>query len=264
METSSQSKSNDEASNSDNSSNEKEQIKTTIESDEKNESGGFDLFPERKGERFSPTWSQVLLGYGKENLDRVNCEKRVLSVVEKFPLVKLMMSALEASGCPVDISRHVACEICDTTVTGGYDIENNQIVVCQNMCKMEGLVAGVLTHEMIHMFDHCKHNIDFSNIDHLACTEIRAANLTHCSFVTAVAQGDASPIRIAKAHQECVKTKAAYSVEAVKHVGIAEARRVVNKVFPHCYADLEPIGRRVRRNSVDEELAYKERRLYGY
>lgn len=228
------------------------------------EKWGYDLYPERLGDRFKPTWKQVLTGSGREQSDRHKCEKRVWEMVQRNPLVKLMISALEKSGCPFDVGRHVACEVCDTTVTGGYDIANNQIVICQNMCRMDGLVAGVLTHEMIHMFDHCRHKLDFSNIEHLACTEIRAANLTHCSYISAMSQGDASPIRIQERHQDCVRTKAAYSVEAVRHVGIAEARNIVNKVFPQCYADMEPIGRRVRRNSDDPLLAYNEKHHYGY
>ena len=94
----------------------------------------------------------------------------------------------------------------------------NQIVVCQNVKKNEGLVQGVLTHEMIHMFDYCNNELDFKNIDHLACTEIRAANLTHCSFISAVIQGDASMFRIKKAHENCVKTKAICSILAVRKV----------------------------------------------
>lgn len=117
------------------------------------------------------------------------------------PLVKLMMNALKSSGCPFDIRRHVSCEICDTSVTGGYDQELNQVVICQNTCKSEGKVQGVLTHEMIHMFDYCRNELDFKNMDHLACTEIRAANLAHCSFLSAFFQGDASPFNIKAAHQ---------------------------------------------------------------
>ena len=64
--------------------------------------------------------------------------------------------------------------------------------------------------------------------------------------------------------QACVMTKAAYSVKAVHNVSIEEAMEVVQRVFPKCYADLEPIGRRVRRNSIDSELAYKEKHHYGY
>lgn len=60
-----------------------------------------------------------------------------------------------------------------------------QIVVCQNVARSQGMVQAVLTHEMIHMFDYCRHEMDFKNLEHLACTEIRAANLTHCSFMSA-------------------------------------------------------------------------------
>lgn len=38
---------------------------------------------------------------------------------------------------------------------------------------------------MIHMFDYCTNDLDFKNVEHLACTEIRAANLAHCSFLGA-------------------------------------------------------------------------------
>ncbi|XP_042870965.1 mitochondrial inner membrane protease ATP23 homolog [Penaeus japonicus] len=117
------------------------------------------------------------------------------------PIVKLMLSALKSSGCEVDLSRHVACEVCDVSVSGGYDPELNQVVVCQNVARSEGMTQGVLTHELIHMFDYCRNKLDFKNVEHLACTEIRAANLSHCSFLSAVGQGDASPFKIAKAHQ---------------------------------------------------------------
>lgn len=63
------------------------------------------------------------------------------------------------------------------------------------------MVQGVLTHEMIHMFDYCRNELDFKNMEHLACTEIRAANLTHCSFASAWSQGDASWTKIKKAHE---------------------------------------------------------------
>lgn len=129
------------------------------------------------------------------------CERNVVTCIRDSPMVKLMMGALKSSGCPLDLRRHISCEVCDVTVSGGYDPELNQVVVCQNIARNKGMVQGVLTHEMIHMFDYCNNNLDFKNIDHLACTEIRAANLTHCSFLSACVQGDASPFKIQKAHQ---------------------------------------------------------------
>lgn len=65
--------------------------------------------------------------------------------------------------------------------------------------------------------------------------------------------------------QDCVKSKALYSVLAVrKNISKAEAIKVVEKVFPKCYSDLEPIGRRCRRGSSDPERAYAESKYYGY
>ncbi|CAD0196889.1 unnamed protein product [Chrysodeixis includens] len=228
------------------------------------EAWGYDLYPERRG-TFTAKWSNILIGKeGKENIDKFKCEQHVVECVKNSSIVKLMMSALKSSGCPIDIRRHISCEVCDYSVSGGYDPELNQIVVCQNVSTRQGMVQGVLAHEMIHMFDYCRNQLDFKNMEHLACTEIRAANLTHCSFASAWSQGDASWTNFKKAHQDCVKTKALYSVLAVRQIGKREAVDIIEKVFPKCYVDLEPIGRRIRRNSEDMLKAFKEAAYYGY
>lgn len=61
-----------------------------------------------------------------------------------------------------------------------------------------------------------------------------------------------------------MKTKALLSVLAVRKVTRDEAIQAVERVFPKCYADLEPIGRRIRRNSTDMHRAYLEGTMYGY
>ncbi|KAK4320083.1 hypothetical protein Pmani_009024 [Petrolisthes manimaculis] len=235
------------------------------QSDNSDEKWGYDLYPERRGEKYNPSFARIaLLGEGRESSDKFKCEKNVWNCVQNSPLVKLMLSALKSSGCEVDLKRHISCEVCDVTVNGGYDSELNQVVVCQNVSRSQGMTQAVLTHELIHMFDHCRNKLDFTNLEHLACTEIRAANLTHCSFMSSMIQGDSSPINIAKSHQDCVKTKAMYSVLSVRRVTKEEATGVVDRVFDRCYNDLEPIGRRMRRNSLDMHKAYRERFLYGY
>jgi mitochondrial inner membrane protease ATP23 len=207
----------------------------------------------------------ILVGKeGTESIDKFKCEQNVYKCVMNSPLVKLMMGALKSSGCELDIRRHISCEVCDGSVSGGYDPVMNQIVVCQNVATNEGIVQAVMAHEMIHMFDYCRNDLDFKNIDHLACTEIRAANLTHCSFLSAMAQGDASFSNIKARHQYCVRTKALASVMAVRRVTLDEALASIDRVFPRCYNDLEPIGRRLRRNSTDMHRAYLEAPYYGY
>nr|SVE74422.1 EOG090X0CKN [Daphnia barbata] len=233
---------------------------------DKEDNWGYDLYPERRGDAPRPKWWQVaLFGAGQDNTEKTACERNVYNCFLNSPLVKLMYSALKASGCEIDLRRHIACEVCDVKVSGGYDPMLNQIVVCQNVARSKGMVQGILTHEMIHMFDACRHELNFKDLNHLACTEIRAANLTHCSFMSAVVQGDASFIRIQKQHAECVRNKALASVLAVRPgVTKEEALAAVDKVFLKCYSDLEPIGRRIRRNSADMMRAYEERGNYGY
>jgi inner membrane protease ATP23 len=61
-----------------------------------------------------------------------------------------------------------------------------------------------------------------------------------------------------------VKQRAVDSVLAVRDVSPGEAREAVDSVFEKCYADLEPIGRRIRRNSDDIRKAYSDRKTMGY
>lgn len=51
---------------------------------------------------------------------------------------------------------------------------------------------------------------------------------------------------------------------AARGVTKREAVRIVDLVFPKCYGDLEPIGRRVRRGSDDIRRAYLDRHRFGY
>lgn len=64
--------------------------------------------------------------------------------------------------------------------------------------------------------------------------------------------------------QECVKSRALRSVLAVRDVSQEEAIEAVESVFEKCYNDLEPIGRRIRRNSDHMQKAYFDRKSMGY
>lgn len=165
----------------------------------------------------------------------------------------------------IDLNRHIVCENCSEDVTGGYDTSANQIVVCQNRVYTQQMTQAVIGHELIHMFDYCRAKMDFTNLEHIACSEIRAANLVHCSMVSSMFIGTTKPWNIASTHRECVKAKALASLMAVrKNFPITEAMAVVDKVFDRCYADLEPIGRRIRLNSNHIKWAYRERFHYDY
>lgn len=160
--------------------------------------------------------------------------------------------------------------MCYSGVCGGYDTETQQVVMCMNNVKDEGRMATILAHELIHMFDHCVNETNFKSAEHLACTEIRAINLTSCSLIDSFFSGYVSTMDLItkgykKKHELCVKDRALKSVMAASsNLTEEQARQVIDKVFPYCYSDLEPIGRRLRHKTTDNERAYKDGKHYGY
>lgn len=58
--------------------------------------------------------------------------------------------------------------------------------------------------------------------------------------------------------------KAAQSMILSRNISFETAMESILKVFDKCYSDLEPIGRRVRRNSPDKHLALSEAVALGF
>jgi hypothetical protein len=86
---------------------------------------------------------------------------------------------------------------------------------------------------------------DPNNPSHLACTEVRKANLANCQFLTNMMRADAG-VAVKAQQAACVRSKAIESLVRTKFMREAVAVRVVDEVFDRCYADLEPIGRRAK------------------
>ena len=66
------------------------------------------------------------------------------------------------------------------------------------------------------MFDYCRAKMDFTNLEHITCSEIRAANLVHCSMVSSMFIETTKPWNIGSTHRECVKAKALALLMAVR------------------------------------------------
>ena len=171
-------------------------------------------------------------------MDKENCELNVLQALQSSERINKLLKALKSSGCPVVPSRHIACIPCDgnqSSLLGGYDLEHNQVVICQNKCKNPKQVEEILSHELVHLYDFCTAKLDFSNVEHLACTEIRASSLVSCS-------SEFKNFFQHWSHAECVKSKASKSVSVIKNLNSNDSREAVSRVFEKCYADLEPLG----------------------
>lgn len=193
------------------------------------------------------------MSYTTKNPERATCEQNIASALRASPIIGLMVTAMERAGCRIIPDRHFACEYCfggSDNVLGAYDRTHNQIVICSNRCTDSFQVQQILFHELIHMYDYCSSKVDFAQLSHLACTEIRAANLAHCS----------SPYEVVTfpERKDCVKGRAVNSVLAMA-AGISRvaAADSVDKVFKKCYADLEPVGRTLYGGQC-EKLALRE------
>ncbi|XP_036313141.1 mitochondrial inner membrane protease ATP23 homolog isoform X3 [Pipistrellus kuhlii] len=163
-------------------------------------------------------------GLGNEQ----KCQLMLLRTLQTNPYVKLLLDAMKQSGCAVSRERHFSCEDCLGNVSGGFDASVSQIVLCQNNIRNQAHMNRVVTHELIHTFDHCRAHVDwFTNVRHLACSET------------------------------CVRDRAILSILAVRNVSKEVAEKAVDEVFESCFNDHEPFGR-IPHNKTYAKYAHRD------
>lgn len=82
-----------------------------------------------------------------------------------------MLENLKKVGCPLS-KDHLQCMPCDASRSGGFSPDHG-ILLCQNRFFSKGHQEDTMVHEMIHMYDHCRFNVDWSDCRHHACSEVR-------------------------------------------------------------------------------------------
>eukprot|EP00003_Mantamonas_plastica_P018241 TRINITY_DN298_c0_g4_i2.p1 TRINITY_DN298_c0_g4~~TRINITY_DN298_c0_g4_i2.p1 ORF type:complete len:113 (+),score=0.07 TRINITY_DN298_c0_g4_i2:162-500(+) len=105
------------------------------------------------------------------------------------------------------------------------------------------MVNEAITHELVHAYDHCRAEVDWTNLEHHACSEVRAANLSgDCYMTRELMRGNLG--NFMGQQRECVKRRAILSVKLNKKCnGEQEAKEAVEKVFERCYQDTDPFDR---------------------
>lgn len=227
------------------------------------EDWGYFFYPERLGNAYKPSWYEKLFSTTgtTDTVNKVTCEKNLQKAYQTHPGVQLLLKAMKSVGCEVDLMRHFSCERCDGYVKGGFDASTNQVIVCYNTVnKYNDDVAQSMINSLLESYDYCRANYNSQDLSHLACTKVRAANLTSCSYFETFKN---SFFKIDNSRKECVRQKAALSLQTVRNVSEEEALKAVDSVFDKCYNDLEPFGRRVF-NKDDCERAYKDRKQFGF
>ncbi|XP_019370173.1 PREDICTED: mitochondrial inner membrane protease ATP23 homolog [Gavialis gangeticus] len=216
---------------------------------EEDDDFGYRFFPERhKAPRHSVSRSIFP--------EHKRCRARLQLALETSPYAKLLLDAMKQSGCTAFKERHFVCETCDKRAVGGFDAATSQIVLCQNNIHRQSLMNRVVTHELIHAFDHCRAHVNWlGNVKHVACSEVRAANLSgDCSLMNEITR---FKFGLKGHHQTCVRDRAVRSILAVRNVSKETAEKAVDEVFDTCFNDQEPFGR-IPHNKKDAKYAYKD------
>ena len=112
------------------------------------------FFPENFGEKHrlkqsKRSWYWPSFLDKDVDAERIKCEHNVIKCIGKYPLLNLMLDALEKKGCNVNLRRHFSCELCEGNTTGGYDPRKNKIIICQNQRrnKNEKTLSTTISHE---------------------------------------------------------------------------------------------------------------------
>uniref|UniRef100_A0A7S0II36 Mitochondrial inner membrane protease ATP23 n=1 Tax=Calcidiscus leptoporus TaxID=127549 RepID=A0A7S0II36_9EUKA len=173
------------------------------------------------------------------------CTSLVNKALSGCPKVFQLRQALEALGADVPIE----CIPCpepgpgETAVAGGYMPATGSVVLCQEwVAQQTSEVPNTLAHELVHAYDDARAHMDWFNLTHHACTEIRAAQLSgDCSFGRELDRSNINPLRIAKAGERCVRRRAQLSVAMNPVCSSAlAAEDAVKRAWNICAKDFAP------------------------
>ena len=119
-----------------------------------------------------------------------------------------------------------------------------EITICQQYMENELHTHKTMVHELIHAIDQCRTNMDpLRNCIHIACTEIRAENLSgECSFWKELPRMIAETGKFAGHGQACVRRRAILSVRGNPKCA-PRAEDYVDAAMQRCFADIYPFER---------------------
>ncbi|EUD69510.1 hypothetical protein C922_00373 [Plasmodium inui San Antonio 1] len=148
---------------------------------------------------------------------------------------------------------------------GGYNPINNTIWLCSNNINNYYKLKYILTHELIHAFDFARANIDMYNCHHIACSEIRAYNMSNqCSYFNSkyfspdhdvFTNFKSSSIR-ATPKNKCIYNNVYSSLNEYKPC-TKNTHQFINHVFEKCLHDYWPFM-----CSPEQDSKYKPSKIF--
>eukprot|EP00923_Selenidium_pygospionis_P048638 GHVN01083608.1.p2 GENE.GHVN01083608.1~~GHVN01083608.1.p2 ORF type:complete len:227 (+),score=14.54 GHVN01083608.1:762-1442(+) len=159
---------------------------------------------------------------------------------------RILLHSLSAMQMPVDLI-YVKCD--DSPSNAGFSPLHRAVWVCANKIYSPRDMRQFVTHELVHAFDFARAEVNPSNVDHVACTEIRAYNLSEQCSLSASRLSDSSKyFNVPQLHHQternrCVAHHAVLSIlqmENAPTLPLDEATSAVSRVFERCIHDTWP------------------------
>ena len=134
------------------------------------------------------------------------------------------------------------CRPCGEVQAGGGFVPGEGVVICSDKVNTRSQVVLGLRHELVHAYDHCRSHVNWEDIDHHACAEIRASNLSgECYWMQEIQRGN---FKWDKQHQVCVKRRAALSLKnGITNPTDEQIAGAIERVFQQCFRDTRPFDR---------------------
>ena len=173
------------------------------------------------------------------------CRGLVAQACKRDVKAKALHRALKALGVdtPIECAQCPADADGNTPTAGGYVPDRKSVVLCQQwVAAQPSEVPNTLAHELVHAYDDARAHVNWLDLTHHACTEIRAANLSgDCSFGREFDRGRVGPLSVAAAGERCVRRRAELSVAMNPACPNADAAAgAVERAWKTCYADTAP------------------------
>ncbi|KAI1457694.1 peptidase M76 family-domain-containing protein [Annulohypoxylon moriforme] len=185
-----------------------------------------------------------------EERDCQRCEEFRDWAFTHSPTVRFLREKIQALNGDLNASN-VLCKRCPTRLTEDGKVhrssagfhENHGIIICANEISNRHHLEDVLSHEMVHAWDHLRWKVDFrgeKGLKQAACTEIRAAMLSgECRWTReAWMRGNWT---LTQQFQDCVRKRAVVALlSRPKCKDDVQAVKVINQVWDSCFSDTRP------------------------
>ncbi|KUJ19184.1 uncharacterized protein LY89DRAFT_581551, partial [Mollisia scopiformis] len=182
-----------------------------------------------------------------ETRDCARCDEWRDWCFQYSPTVIFMRKNISALNGDLN-ATNVLCRRCPTRKDengnwvrqGGGFSPDHGILICANEMRDRKHLEDTLAHEMVHAWDHLRWKVDWADLRHAACTEIRASSLSgECRWSREF--WTRNNWTLTQQHQNCVRARAVKSImNRPSCKDDVQAVKVVNEVWDSCFSDTRP------------------------